>query len=147
MPSARGSKSRSGAGGVGKRGERAGEKGEDVGPDFVDVEEDEDEGEVVDEGEMRRVVMGRVGGWVDWAVGWMDFRGEGEGEEEEGGGGDSKEGGLDVREVGRRLQKRAENEGDGGKEWGERAEPPPDVPTGAWDDAKWLLGMASRVAI
>ena len=66
-----------------------------VGPDFVGLEgedlideedliyrDDDDEEELVDEGEMRRIVMGRVGGWVDWAVGWMDFRGEREGDGE-----------------------------------------------------------------
>lgn len=77
--------------------------GEGEGPDFVEgfaddddddeaVAEDGGEG-VVDESEMRRVVMGRVGGWVDWAVGWMDFRGrEEEDGEEEGGEGDDGEG-------------------------------------------------------
>ena len=62
------------------------------GPDFVDgfdlEEQNEDgdgdgDGEDVDEGEMRRIVMGRIGGWVDWAVGWMDMRDLGEDEDDD----------------------------------------------------------------
>jgi hypothetical protein len=46
---------------------------DDLGPDFVDEEEEgEEKGEGEDE--VKKLVVGRMGGWVDWAVGWMDFR-------------------------------------------------------------------------
>lgn len=160
--------------GHGEAGEEEEDEEEEIGPDFVNAEEDgggEEEGEEVDEGEMKRVVMGRVGGWVDWAVGWMDFRGEGEEEgdvdagadagggavkeeeEEEGGGG--KEGGASSRgevdpvELQKRLRKKK-------KRWDDEAErgsrgtnfmsSAPEQ-AGVWSDAKWLLGVATKVAL
>lgn len=80
-----------------------------AGPDFVsgfaeddggEFDEDDDDRtaesgylmEVEDESEIRKVVMGRVGGWVDWAVGWMDLRGEEENENGEGDGDDDDDG-------------------------------------------------------
>ena len=189
------------------------EEGEqEEGPDFL---YDEDEGELedeagmegegyVNESEMRRLVLGRVGGWVDWAVGWaVDFRGEdvdGQGVEErdgdegaedqeggnaaeeagkgrkgggvrwEGGEGDGEEGvvgrgGLDVRELDRRLVGAASSsaktaaadgrgtaaaEGTGaerveeGKVGDEKAEGrAEDAAQGGWvRDARWLLRVA-----
>ena len=128
-----------------------------VQPDFVDAfdeDEDDEEGEEVDEGEMRRLVMGRVGGWVDWAVGWMDFRGEGEegegGEEEPSdgrpAGRDFAKGGLDVEEVHRRLGKQERVEAEDGK--GRAVDPPPGgEDAGLVNDAKWLLGVATKIAL
>lgn len=136
-----------------------------VGPDFVDVceeeegeEEGEDGGEEVDEGEMRRVVLGRVGGWVDWAVGWMDMRGEGEGdgdgdvnEDEDQGDGevddDGVRGELDLVELQKRLRrkKRRDEEAEGGTNGVDK--PPEGEQAGVWSDAKWLLGVATKVAL
>ena len=127
-----------------------------VGPDFVDVDEEDEEGEgeEVDEGEMKKVVMGRVGGWVDWAVGWMDFRGEGEeeGEDdnvEEGGEGESKEGPdpVELQKRLRRKKKRDEELEVGDGDGGVVRPPPEDGQAGTWSDAKWLLGVATKVAL
>ena len=46
---------------------------ESVRADFVEDEEDEEDPEAEDS-EVKQVIWGHVGGWVDWAVGWMDFR-------------------------------------------------------------------------
>lgn len=153
----------------------------DVRPDFVDLaegddfegEEDEEE-EMLDEGEMRKLVMGRVGGWVDWAVGWMDFRGEregeGEGEGEGGedaeaeGGGNEKEargeetiqvprrrvGGLDIEEVQRRLRRREKEveEADAAQDNARVIEMPPQGESaGAINDARWLFGIAKNMIL
>ncbi len=173
MGSAKGSRSKLGSRreSMGVREAADGEgtgKGEGVGPDFVDVDEEdggeEGEGEVVDEGEMRRIVKGKIGGWVDWAVGWMDFRGD-DGEEEEvdeeeqedefgkgqGGEGDGKEA-LDVMELQKRLRRKkrrdeeVEDE-DGGGEPGIVTPPPQGEDVGVWSDAKWLLGVATKVVL
>lgn len=147
---ARSRRSSAGRGGVGA-GEGDGEGEEEMmGPDFVDVDEEGREGEDVDEGEMRKLVMGRVGGWVDWAVGWMDMRGEDvddDGEEvdvEERGG--RARGELDPMELQKRLgrKKRDEDmeEGTGGVD-----SPPEGEQAGVWSDARWLLGVARKVAL
>ncbi len=175
MGSAKGSRSKLGSrrGSMGVREAADGEgtgKGESVGPDFVDVDEEyvaeegEEEGELVDEGEMKRIVKGKIGGWVDWAVGWMDFRGD-DGEEEEGdeedqgdefgkgqgGEGDGKEA-LDVMELQKRLRrkKRRDEEVEDGDGSGDPAivTPPPEGEgLGVWSDAKWLLGVATKVVL
>lgn len=136
------------------------------GPDFVDpaVFEEGELGsggsggeEEVDEGEMRRVVMGRARGWVDWAVGWMDFRGEEEvWEGGEGEGGGLREGEKDDEEVrdgeGRRRRGRwgGARGVKGGEEVGQRAVAGP-APQGQGEgvvaDAKWLLGVASKIIV
>lgn len=149
-------------GGNGVRGEEEVEEveeEEEVGPDFVNAEEGEEEGEEVDEGEMKRVVMGRVGGWVDWAVGWMEFRGEGEeegdadeadgaAEEEDDGGEGSVRGELDPVELQRRLRrkKRKDDEAETGSEGTNIMGSAPEQ-AGVWSDAKWLLGVATKVAL
>ena len=126
------------------------------GPDFVDEDEVEDqEGEEeVDEGEMERLVWGRVGGWVDWAVGWMDFRRD-ELDEEEGEGADADGEGQDGNRNGtRRKQKGRKNEGKGSKEVEGRREVatkkvaeeiPPIHGEGGWDDARWLINVATKL--
>ncbi|KAI4138481.1 MAG: hypothetical protein LQ340_008053 [Diploschistes diacapsis] len=82
---------------VGPGGRSAVDYFESLGVDFAD-EEDDWEGELLgdeddedldaEESELKRLVWGRVGGWVDWAVGWMDWRdgleGVALGEEEDG---------------------------------------------------------------
>lgn len=113
------------------------DRAEIPGPDFVNPDQEEaelldsnyDEAGIdldINEVEMRKIILGRVGGWVDWAVGWMDVRGEefdegvDEGDEVEdgrerglgddaveggeGGGGDGARGELDAVELERRLK-------------------------------------------
>ncbi|MCJ1475238.1 hypothetical protein MMC13_003900 [Lambiella insularis] len=126
---------------------------EDVAVDFVDGDGEEDD----DEGEMRRVVWGRVGGWVDWAVGWMDFRADGEEEREGREGEDEDEGGEgqgnreeDKQTDGRRRRKRRE-EIDRvvmqKQDEVQTLEVPPPQGGGGWNDAAWLLGVAKKALI
>ncbi|MCJ1386481.1 hypothetical protein MMC17_009607 [Xylographa soralifera] len=147
--SARGSRRASGVGEMMVLGgrlegeeERQGYFGEGV--DFVD-EGDEEVGED-EEGEMRRVVWGRVGGWVDWAVGWMDWRVDGEEEEREEGVGQE-----DAEKVDGRRRRRPRGEGDRismlRRENPEKLEVPPPEGDGGWRDAAWLLGVAKKVLI
>lgn len=96
--------------------------------------------------------MGRARGWVDWAVGWMDFRGEEEwegGDGEEGGKGDVQDGrdGEGRRRRGRGGEARGFK---GGEEVGQRAvagPAPQGEGKGVVADAKWLLGVASRIVV
>lgn len=150
---------RSRRGSAGKEGVRAEGEQEAVGPDFVDTEEDEDEveGEEVDESEMKKVVMGRVGGWVDWAMGWMDFRGdEGDGENAEDGadenGQDGEEaknrGHLDPVELQKRLRKKKkrDEELETGTDDKAVVDSAPEQ-AGVWNDVKWLLTVATNAAL
>ena len=117
---------------------------EDIEPDFVDLDErDREDGEgvdVVDEGEMRRLILGRVGGWVDWMVGWMDFRGVGDDEETSEGemdeNGRSKGEGRDKRRL---LDEGAGSELDKGV-----GMPAPESGGGVWEDTKWFLKVAAN---
>ncbi|MCJ1466337.1 hypothetical protein MMC07_004956 [Pseudocyphellaria aurata] len=132
-----------------------------VESDFLVYEDEEDqsegahgaEGGEVDEGEMRKIVMGRVGGWVDWAVGWMDFRAEGDDE------GDADEGPLEDDQEVTSAPKSPEKQYTApapdeigaklGKELFVDAPPPP-IPLagdGVWTDTKWLLGVASKIVL
>ncbi|MCJ1315047.1 hypothetical protein MMC15_000361 [Xylographa vitiligo] len=117
------------------------------GVDFVDegLGEDEDE-----EGEMRRVVWGRVGGWVDWAVGWMDWRVDGE-EDERGEGVGAEVGEEEVEKVDGRRRRRLRDESDRivmlRREDPQNLEVPPPEGDGGWKDAAWLLGVAKKVLI
>ena len=150
-----------------KEAEEKGEGGREAqlsGPDFVDerdlrelygeaelIEED-GEDEEVDEREMKRVIVGRVGGWVDWAVGWMDVRAEDLDEDEDGDEDERNEEGnedrLDVKEVARRLQDRASQDdaSNDGEKLDQGQSPPPDE--GGWvGDAKWLFGVVRNIAL
>ena len=124
-------------------------------PDFVDSEELEEwEGEdEMDDGEVRRLIGVRVGGWVDWLVGWMDFRAdetvEGDGEGEEDAEEKEKE-----RHEGVRRRKRRDSERVivGERNPGEMAvEKPPEEGEGreegggGWKDAAWLLSVATKI--
>ena len=113
----------------------------------------EGDGQVLDEGEMRRVVMGRARGWVDWAVGWMDFRGEEEEdgseneEEDEGGRGDTDAGDSGM---GRGRKKKTERSDVGNADDAGQAVagPAPDGPqSGMLADARWLLGVATKIVV
>lgn len=137
-----------------------GEVGKDIiGPDFVDPAVFEDEAligdeEEVDEGEMKRVIMGRAKGWIDWAVGWMDLRGE---EEIWEGSDDDEKENRDAKGNGRgntdeRRRRKQESLGleDGADKSGEAVElgpPPQDRDAGAMADAKWLLNVASKLIV
>lgn len=116
--------------------------------DFLNVEE---EGEGVDEGEMRRVVMGRVGGWVDWAVGWMDLRGdgEGEGEGEEGGDGEEVQSKFiaGMREIRTKDEDNEDREEMVEEEKEGRLPIAPGNEVGILGDAKWLMGVVGRVVL
>lgn len=111
----------------------------DLEPDFVDLDEwDREEGgevvAVMDEGEMRKLVLGRVGGWVDWMVGWMDLRGLGEEDGDEG----MDEKVDEAEEKGQEGWRPSDREDvDGGS-----GLPAPGPGGGAWEDAKWLLSIA-----
>lgn len=148
---------RSRRGSAGRENLREGQGKEIVGPDFVDMEEDEDEeeGEEVDENEMKKVVMGRVGGWVDWAVGWMDFRVDGEEDGDGGEDGDEQsdvqaknKGQLDPVELQKRLRKkkRRDDELETGPDDKSVVVSPPEQ-AGIWNDAKWLLTVATNAAL
>ncbi|KAL8711580.1 MAG: hypothetical protein Q9220_003990 [cf. Caloplaca sp. 1 TL-2023] len=114
-------------------------------PDFVDLPnvDDDDSGElaVVDEGELKKLVLGRVEGWVEWLVGgWMDLR--------EGGGGGGV-GGQEQEEKNRSTgEEKGREEGRKGLDVeGEKglARIPPAPPWeagGIWADAKWLARIA-----
>lgn len=133
------------------------EEGEDVGPDFVDVdeiEEEDEDGEEVDEGEMRKVVMGRVGGWVDWAVGWLDLKGDADDDGEDNVDnpeGNYKEftakGELDPVELQKRLQRKKRDVEVEMGEGGNLPAPPMGKRAGAWSDAKWLFRVATMAAL
>ncbi|KAL8918085.1 MAG: hypothetical protein Q9172_005573 [Xanthocarpia lactea] len=122
---------------------------EDIEPDFVDLDErDREDGEgvdIVDEGEMRRLILGRVGGWVDWMVGWMDFRGVGD--DGETGEGEMGRGEMDVegsskgegRDKQRLLDGGDESELDKGV-----GIPAPESGGGVWEDTKWFLKVAAN---
>lgn len=148
-------------GGEELRDKSKGGMGGAIEPDFLvqENEEDEFEGtggaeeEEVDDGEMRKIVMGRVGGWVDWAVGWMDFRAE---DEDEGDAyevplGDDEEGNLVQKKSA--IQHRERELDQRGVEIGEvllvgpPPPPPPQAGDGMWTDTKWLLGVASKIVL
>lgn len=143
-------------GGEEPRNESKNRTGGAIAPDFLvlETEEDQAEGareaeeEEVDEGEMRRIVMGRFGGWVDWAVGWMDFRDEGDGDE---GPLEDGEENLLQKTVEKQVKEQEWDEigAEMGKESDTGAGPPPPLPAGdgIWTDTKWLLGVASKIVL
>ncbi|KAL8996972.1 MAG: hypothetical protein Q9169_003623 [Polycauliona sp. 2 TL-2023] len=122
---------------------------EGIEPDFVDLDEwdweerEEELVEVVDEGEMKKLVLGRVGGWVDWMVGWMDWRGLGDDDDGVGEGNGNDE--MVEEEVGGEgNEKRKWREDDGGESGSFSGLPPPEAAGGTWEDAKWLLKIAAN---
>ena len=127
-----------------------------VGPDFVDPrafeEEEMVEDEDVDESEMKKVIMGRAKGWVDWAVGWMDLRGEEETwEDDEDDAEDARDGGFKLKEnniASRRRRQRRPGNPSGSEDSGDQMVPPPQgQDAGGLADAKWLLAVASRLVV
>lgn len=122
------------------RGGEAVDREEAPGPDFVHLEDEEGEVEregEVDEGEMRRLVWGRVGGWLDWALGWMNFRVDevdGEGEET------LPDGRTEKLQRNREIAEKVDLE----EKIGEIRIPAPQRDGGTWEDAKWLLRTAAE---
>lgn len=130
-----------------------------IEPDFVTPEREllPD----LDEGEMKRIVMGRVGGWVDWALGWIDFKSSGEIEtispaeiEERG----------EIKNNAERHERKSEfncdNRPASDQLIGEeenlqnmlgvlRGDIPNPVPSGegGWSDAKWLVEVAGSIIL
>lgn len=124
-----------------------------VKADFLESE-DEETREDVDEGEMRKIVMGRVGGWVDWAVGWMDFRDQGdynEGEDGEVLGSETTAegtvGGAAKIEEGPRRGPKAVKKIVKSEEAEVGVLPPDGEGVGALQDAKWLLDVATNIVL
>lgn len=136
-----------------------------IEPDFVTPEREILSSELlpeVDEGEMKRIVMGRVGGWVGWAVGWIDFKSFGENESD-----------VEPVEIEEGVEVKNHGERDEGKpEWNHDKPPAPeelkregeknqdisdafrdDISNplssgeGGWSDAKWLLGVAGSIIL
>lgn len=135
-----------------------------IEPDFVIPEREILGSELlpeVDEGEMKRIVMGRVGGWVDWAVGWIDFKTFGENETispveiEEGGEVENyaerdegkSEFNHEKRPASDQLQAWEESLQDSTDIF--RGDIPNQVPSGegGWSDAKWLLKVAGSILL
>ncbi|KAL8694557.1 MAG: hypothetical protein Q9218_000813 [Villophora microphyllina] len=119
---------------------------EAIEPDFVNLDEpdeEKEEQEFVDESEMRKLVWGRVGGWVDWAVGWMDLSVDDELESETNEHDGPELAGTETEQVGGNIrQKIAGEEDEMEREKGAEIQAP--YNGGLWDDAKWLLTIAVR---
>lgn len=148
-----------------RRGSVGAERGAiSIEPDFVTLEREILGSELlpeVDEGEMKRIVMGRVGGWVDWAVGWIDFKSFGEnetispGEIEEGGEvknyAERDEGksvfNHDKRPVSDQLNRGEENLQDITGVFRDDILNPLPSGEGGWSDAKWLLEVAGSIIL
>ncbi|MCJ1312802.1 hypothetical protein MMC25_006478 [Agyrium rufum] len=138
-----------------------------TGPIFVD-----DEGNRIEwtdeDGEIGKLIKGRVGGWVDYFVGWMDFRGEGEGngdgdgdmdiideeEEDEDESDDTpcRTGKGKPRQVIARLERRSTDRQrsalsgeDDSTTMGEQSQvQAPGGKDGVFSDARWLLDVATK---
>ena len=134
--------------GIAEREDEQGDYFGGVGVDFVNEEdreavaaelggEEDAEDEEFEEGELKKLVWGRVGGWVDWAVGWVDRR-AGEWEEDS-----EKEEEPKTRK--RREEMRHEEIVELGSEG--LAEPAPADAQGMLGDAKWLWGVARNVMV
>lgn len=131
-------------------------------PDFVTPERETLGSELlpeVDEGEMKRIVMGRVGGWVDWAVGWIDFKSFGENESdiepveiEEGGEVENYAKGMsefnhDKRPAPDQLKGEEEKIQDITDVFRDDKPNPVSLGEGGWSDAKWLLEVAGSIIL
>ncbi|KAI9797776.1 MAG: hypothetical protein M1833_005278 [Piccolia ochrophora] len=145
-------------GGGGRRRRSSAEEEEFVAePDFVDVNEDEEQAEeLVDEAEMSRLTRERgfgLGGWVDRLVGWTLFSVEEDGEvgndveqdaQREGGAEDAARQFRRGRDESERvviqppppMQEQDEADGGGDDEVGDE---------GGWADAAWLLSVAAKI--
>ena len=122
---------------------------------MVDGEEDDDSGSELDEfeeDELKKLVWGRVGGWVDWAVGWMDWRDGLEGVDEEES--DEMASGQEKSEMQEGLKQRRKKKAAINLD-GAQADavsdasviPSPPETAGIVGDAKWLIGIASKLIV
>ena len=154
------------------RGEGSGREVKFVDEARAEWEEESEEGEEdveAEELELRKLIWGRVGGWVDWAVGWMDWRDGLEGvlvedaEEDTGVGGDAVEaheegrpaGKDNDRDTGAKRREKTIKYADtaGMEEKGARAKgavpPAPEGErlAGLLGDTRWLLGLARKALV
>lgn len=131
-----------------------------MSPDFVDTFEDDDDDDdedviIDDDGEMKRLVWGRAKGWVDWAVGWMDFREDADGDDDEDGAeeeaaetptpgkdqtGSTKTGQALNKKKRARIQRPQEIPAE---QHADVVAPAPNEP-GFIGDAAWLIGLAKH---
>lgn len=129
-----------------------------IEPDFVIPERELLGSELlpeVDEGEIKRIVMGRVGGWIDWTVGWIDLKSFGENESDiepgeiEEGGEENNHGERGERKPEWNHDKRPAPEKLKGEEGKNRdiTGDPLSPGEGGWSDAKWLLGLAGSIIL
>ncbi|KAG8527955.1 uncharacterized protein KY384_006871 [Bacidia gigantensis] len=145
-----------------EEGERKGAAVEEIaGPVFVNAEDKdemraieengfvEDDEIDVDESEMKRIVMARIGGWVGWGVGWMDFRGDSESNEDEDEDeieiSDHTEGnrrGFDATKVRRRLDHQARPSDQDEDALLGLPPPPSGEEAGLVNDVRWLINVA-----
>lgn len=134
-----------------------------MGVDFADqamLDAEDDSGSELDEfeeGELKKLVWGRVGGWVDWAVGWMDWRDGLEGVDEEEDDISSSQEKSQIQEgLKQRLKKKATIKLDGVQVdvssnvslmgYADPIPIPPET-AGVIGDAKWLIGVASKLIV
>ena len=124
------------------------------GPDFVDgAEEDDGEsgGEEVDEKELQRLTREKgfgLGGWVDNLIGWTLFRAEDDGKRDsEGELSDATAGQERLEPEGRRRREENERVVIAPAEEGSDVVPPPENAEGGWQDAAWLLSVASKLIL
>ena len=133
-----------------------------MGVDFADQgigdEQDDSDSELdeYEEGELKKLVWGRVGGWVDWAVGWMDWRDGLQGvDDEEDLQNIEQEKTLSQRSVKQRKRRRAtlrstseqSEAGSASSNVDPISIPAAPEETGVVGDARWLLGMAGKLII
>jgi hypothetical protein len=125
--------------------------------DFVDEEEEENEegdgsygdldANVKEDADLKRLLWGRVDGWVDWAVGWMDFRTDEEVIndsilEEDIVMGDQDKGAEQRLGARRPLHARTES-----IENTVAVPPAPENPNSVLSDARWLFNVAKSVLV
>lgn len=127
-----------------------------AGPDFVDgVEEEEGESagekEEVDEIELQRSTREKgfgLGGWVDNLIGWTLFRVDDDERKES----DGKVNDKDAEEVRPECKARGKRQGServmvAPSDENREVVPPPEDGEGGWQDAAWLLSVASKIIL
>jgi hypothetical protein len=123
------------------------------GPDFVNLDEEleaADQDTIQDdEAHVRRLVKRGNAGAASWfgdVLGWTLFSVEENEEESDGDGGDTEgEGGAAVLET--RRSSISIPQFEGVSTGHEERMPPPKADEGGWQDAAWLLSVASKVLL
>ena len=132
-----------------------------MGVDFVDQgigdDQDDSDSELDEygEGELKKLVWGRVGGWVDWAVGWMDWRDGLQGVDEEEDLQNTEREKVSLQRSGKQRKRRRvtlspdeQGEPVGTSSTGNPISiPAAPEETGLIGDAKWLLGMVGKLIV